>query len=111
MKTLIKYATAVTLTGALAVAMATLSQARHGRNAAVIGGFAAGAVAGAAIASANNGYYDDNGYYYADPGYGYAYEPAPVYVEPYAAYDYEPAPVYRYGNWHGGRDDSIRSQH
>jgi len=107
MKTLIKYATAMTLTGALAVAMATPSQARHWRNAAVIGGFAAGAVAGAAIA--NSGYYD-HGYYYADPGYGYAYEPEPVYVEPYAAYDYEPAPVYRYRSWNGGRDDSIRSQ-
>ena len=110
MKTLIKYATAVTLTGALAVVMATPSQARHGRNAAVIGGFAAGAVAGAAIANANSGYYyDDNGYY-ADPGYGYTYEPEPVYVEPYAAYYYEPAPVYRYRSWNGGRDDSIRSQ-
>jgi hypothetical protein len=110
MRNMIKYATAVTLTGALAVAMATPSQARHGRNAAVIGGFAAGAVAGAAIA--NSGYYYDNGYYYADPGYdyGYAYEPAPVYVEPYDAYAYEPAPVYRYRNWNRGRDDSIQSQ-
>ena len=34
MKTFIKYAVAATLAGALALAVATPSQARHGRNAA-----------------------------------------------------------------------------
>jgi len=102
MKTILKYATAVTLTGALALAAATPSEARNGRNAALIGGLAAGAVVGAAVANSyNNGYY--NGYYgsgygyYAepgyvyDPGYGpdYAYEP--VYVDPAPRY-------YRYRN-------------
>ena len=110
MRMIIKYAAAAALTGALAVAMVAPSQARHGRNAAAIGGFAAVAVIGAVIANANNGYYYDDYGYYADPGFGYAYEPEPVYVEPYAAYDYEPAPVYRYRSWNGGRDDSIRSQ-
>jgi hypothetical protein len=66
MRTIIKYATAAALTGALAVAMATPSQARHGRNAAAIGGFAAGAVVGAAAANAAYGPYYDYG-----PGYAY----------------------------------------
>lgn len=88
MKTMIKYAAAATLAGALAVGMATPSQARHGRNAAAIGGFAAGALIGAAAASAANSSYYEPGYYYA-PG-PYAYEPA---YEP--AYVYEPAPSYR----------------
>ena len=66
MRTMTKYAAALTLVGALALVAATPSQARHGRNAAAIGGFAAGALIGAAAANANNGYY-----YYA-PGYGYA---------------------------------------
>jgi hypothetical protein len=37
MKTIAKYATAMALTGALAVAAASPSEARHGRNAAAIG--------------------------------------------------------------------------
>ncbi|MFZ2092443.1 MAG: hypothetical protein WAU99_11975, partial [Pseudolabrys sp.] len=70
MKRIFKYTTAVALTGALALAAASPSQARNGRNAAAIG-FGVGAVAVAAIASSayNNGYYG----YYGDPGY--AYEP------------------------------------
>ena len=69
MNTIFKYATAAALTGALALAAATPSEARYGRNAAAIG-FGVGAVAGAAIASSayNNAYYG----YYGDPGYGYA---------------------------------------
>ena len=69
MKTIIKYAATVALTGALALAAAAPSEARNGRNAAAIG-FGVGAVAGAAIASSayNNGYYADPGYAYA-PGY------------------------------------------
>jgi hypothetical protein len=97
MKTIFKYAAAVALTGALAVAAATPSEARHGRNAAAGIGFVAGALVGAAVV--NNGYYGGAGYgyapgYYAEPGYayeepgyaGYAYEAAPVYVEPAPTY-------------------------
>jgi hypothetical protein len=96
MKTWIKYTAAVALTGAMAVAAATSSEARGGRNAAAIG-FGVGAVAGAAIASSayNGGYYG----YYGEPAYayapGYAYEPYGYAYEPYG-YAYEPAPSYRY---------------
>jgi hypothetical protein len=99
MKTILKYAAAVALTGALAVAMATPGEARNGRNAAAAIGFGAGALVGAAVAGAayNNGYGPGYGYapgYYAEPGYayeepgyaGYAYEAAPVYVEPVPTY-------------------------
>jgi hypothetical protein len=100
MKTIFKFAVAAGLAGALALTAVTPSQARHwhGRGAA-IGGFAAGALIGAAVAGSayNNGYYGPGyGYapgYYAEPGYAYddsyAYEPSPVYVEP--------APQYYYG--------------
>lgn len=110
MKTIFKYASAVALTGALALAAGTPSEARNGRNAAAIG-FGVGAVAGAAIASSayNNGYYGDPGYAYAySPGYAYdsygydtyAYEPAPVY-----GYTYAPAYGYtRYGYENYWRD-------
>jgi hypothetical protein len=95
MKTILKYAAAIALTGALALAAATPSEARGGRNAAAIVGFGAGALLGAAIVgSANQGYYGPGyGYGYAPgyaPGYyadqGYAYEPAPVYVAPRRVY-------------------------
>ena len=68
MKTLMKYTAAMALTGALALAAATPSEARNGRNAAAIG-FGVGAVAGAAIAGSayNGGYYG-----YSEPGYAYA---------------------------------------
>ena len=119
MKRFIKYTAAAALTGALALAAATPSEARNGRNAAAIG-FGVGAVAGAAIASSayNGGYY---GYgYYDEPAYayspGYAYE-APGYAyEPYGydGYAYEPAPRYRYyRNWsdeHRTNNFSIDSQ-
>ena len=83
-----KFAIAAALVGVTALASASPSEARNGRNAAAIGGFAAGAAVGAAVASsANNGYYG-SGYY--EPGY--AYEPA--YVDD-GYYAYEPAPVYR----------------
>jgi hypothetical protein len=92
MKTIVKYAAAVALTGALAVAMATPGEARNGRNAAAAIGFGAGALVGAAIAGSayNNGYYGP-GYAYAEPDYayaepGYAYEAAPVYLEPAPTY-------------------------
>ena len=101
MKTFIKYAAAATLAGALAVAMVTPSQARHGRNAALIGGFAAGALIGAAASNGGYGYYGP-GYY--GPGYyepGYAYAPGYGYEDSYA---YAPAPAY-YGpapRYYGG---------
>ena len=98
MKTLLKFAAAATLTSAIALAAVTPSEARGGRTAAAVGiGIGAGVLAGAAIASANNGYYYNNGYY-AEPGYaygaygpgydGYAYEAAPVYVDPAPTYYY-----------------------
>lgn len=95
MNTFFKYAAAVALTGALALAAVTPSEARGGRNAAAAIGFGAGALLGAAIVGSNNAYYGGPGYYYGPsygyaPGYyaepGYAYEPAPVYVVPRRAY-------------------------
>ena len=88
MKTVFKFVAAAALTGALALAAVTPSEARGGRNAAAIGGFAAGALVGAAVAgSYNNGYYGPSyGYapgYYAEP---YAYEAEPVYVAPRRVY-------------------------
>ena len=112
MKALIKYTAAVALTGAIALAAATPSEARNGRNAAAIG-FGVGAIAGAAIASSayNGGYY----------GYGYYDEPAYVYSPGYAydsygydGYAYAPAPRYRYHQrWqdeHRTNNFSINSQ-
>jgi hypothetical protein len=99
MRTFIKYAGAVTLAGALALAAATPSQARwHGGGAAIAGGFVAGALVGAAVA--NNGYYGP-GYY--GPGY---YAPGPY----YDSYAYAPGPVYAapptYGRcWHSTDSD------
>jgi hypothetical protein len=87
MNTFAKYATAAAVAGALAVPMATPSMAEHGRNAAAAIGFGAGALVGAAAASAaapQYGYYEP-GYAYAP---GYAYEPGPA-VDAYA---YAPAP-------------------
>jgi hypothetical protein len=69
MTTLMKYAVAAALTGAMALAAASPSEARGGRNAA------------AAASSYNNGYYGQRGYYGEGYGYDdYAYEPAPAYV-------------------------------
>jgi hypothetical protein len=88
MRTALKYAAALTVTGALALAAATPSQARwhHGwhNGGAAAAGFAAGALIGAAAASANSGYYYGPGYY--------AYEPGPAYY----------GPSYRYYNPNGG---------
>jgi hypothetical protein len=105
MKALLKYAVTASLAGALALATMSPSEARGGRNAAVIGGFAAGALVGAAVAGSayNNGYYGPAyGYGYA-PGYyaepGYAYEPAPVYVEPAPTYYYSGRSYYNRGDF------------
>ena len=93
MNTFAKLATAAAVAGALAVPMATPSQAawhHHGdRGTAAAIGFGAGALVGAAAANAayGPGYYD-NGYGYDS----YAYDPAPAYAAPaYRAYDYAPA--------------------
>lgn len=120
MKTITKYAAAaVALTGVLAVAAATPSEARNGRVAAAAVGFGAGALVGAAAANAANaGYYYGPGYYrsgyygsgYAyEPGYaGYAYAPASGYAETDGSYAYDSVPAY--GNWSGPVDMSIESQ-
>ena len=106
MRTIVKYATVMALTGMLALAAASPSEARNGRNAAAAIGFGVGAVAGAAIASSayNGGYYG----YYGDPGYGYAY--APGYA--YDSYAYEPgyayvAPSYDYYTAGTGRVSTV----
>lgn len=110
MTSVLKYAAVITLAGATALATATPSEARRGRNAAVIGGIAAGVLLGAAAANANRGYYDAPGYYY-EPGYAYEpvyeYPAPPVYVPgPY----YDPAPRYYYrrgGSGCGGSPGSV----
>jgi len=92
---------AIALAGALMSSTALPSQAENGRNAAAAIGFGAGALVGAAAASAAYGpHYSYYGPSYAyGPGYayepGYAYRPAPTYVEPAPTYVYtQPAPVY-----------------
>jgi hypothetical protein len=80
MKTFLKITGAVALTGVIALAAASPSEARSGRNAAAAVGFGAGALVGAAAASSYN-----NDYYY---GEGYAYEPAAVYGGRGPAYYY-----------------------
>jgi hypothetical protein len=76
MESILKYTAAATLAGALALAAATSSEARNGRNTAAAIGFGAGALVGAAVVG--NGYYGPR--YYSEPGY--TYESEPVYVEP-----------------------------
>ena len=91
MNTIVKYAAAATLAGALALAFAMPSQARDGRNAAAAIGFGAGALVGAAAAGGayNNGYYGDA--YAYEPGY--AYQPGYVYdADP--GYVYDSGPTY-----------------
>jgi hypothetical protein len=108
-----KFAAAATLAGALVAGAAMPVQAAEGRNTAAAIGFGAGALAGYAIANANNNYYYGPGYAYSPgyayaprhtyaPGYAYAPAPGPVYVEPgYGAYAYAPAPRYRNYNCAG----------
>jgi hypothetical protein len=92
--------TAAALTGALVMSAATPGYAAHGRNAAAAIGFGAGALVGAAAASAaNNGPYYDDGY-----APGYAYDAGYV-DEPAYAYDPAPEVAYTAGvGWdHGGQ--------
>jgi hypothetical protein len=91
MRTITKYAAALTMTTALAVAAATPSEARNGRNAAAAIGFGAGALFGLAAANAANNAYYGPGYYY-EPGY--AYQPGYAYGPAYESYGYSPAPYY-----------------
>lgn len=115
MNTIVKYAAAATLTGALALASAMPSQARDGRNAAAAIGFGAGTLVGAAASSAayNNGYYYGGDYAYES---GYVYAPGPTYVVPDDSYVYGPAPSYQYyypNRWqdeHSTNNLSISSQ-
>jgi hypothetical protein len=106
MKTILKYAAAATMVGALALAAATPSEARGGRNAAAAIGFGAGALIGAAVVGSayNNGYYGP-GYGYAP---GYAYGPGYGYDADYA---YEPvyAPTPRYQYRYRGGSNCIQS--
>ncbi len=105
MNKVLKYAAAATLTGALAIAAATPSHARHGWNGAAIGS-GAGALVGAAAANAAY----NNGYYYG-PDYGYAYEPAPVYGGPYVyGYSYDDYYPNRWQDTHSTNNFSIDSQ-
>ncbi len=88
MNKFVKFAVAATMTGAFALAVASPSEARDGRNTAAAIGFGAGALVGAAAASsANRGYYYEPGYAYEPT---YAYEPSYAYEPVYAA----PAPRY-----------------
>ena len=82
------------MVSALAIAAATPSDARSGRNAAIaagVGGFAVGAVVGAAAANSSYGYYG--------PGYGSsAYYGGPAYSYGYDSYAYAPRPSYYNGD-------------
>lgn len=88
MRMILKQAGAAALAGVVVIAMSAPSEARHGRNAAIIGGLAAGAIVGAAVAGAG-GYYG--------PGYGPAYYEPGYAVEPGYVYEYAPA-YHRYDN-------------
>ena len=114
MKTLSKYAVAAALTGALALAAATPSQARwyghggwHNGGAAAAIGFGAGALVGAAVAG---GAYP--GYYGYDDGAGYAYAPGPYESYGDNSYAYAPGPdsyAYAPGRYSGYRSHQGRS--
>jgi len=85
------------LAGAMAIGSVTASEARSGRNAAIVGGLIAGAVIGAAAANANAGYYSG--------AYGYdSYAYSPGYSVGYDSYAYQPAyaaPVYTPPSYYG----------
>jgi hypothetical protein len=114
MKTLSKYAVAAALTGALALAAATPSQARwyghggwHNGGAAAAIGFGAGALVGAAVAG---GAYP--GYYGYDDGAGYAYALGPYASYGDNSYAYAPGPdsyAYAPGRYTGYRSHQGRS--
>ncbi len=72
MRTILKYAAGLTLTGALALAMAMPGQAHERRHTEA----AVGSDTGARAMNANRGSYAPGIY---DPNNAYAYEPAPYY--------------------------------
>ena len=93
-------AAALALAGVLAISATTPSSA-DSRWGYAAGGFAAGAIVGAAAANANAGYYYGPGYAYSPYAYqgyayapsayeGYAYAPAPSYNPGYYSYNYAP---------------------
>lgn len=100
---LAKPAVVLGLASAVALAMATPSEARSGRNAAAIGAGVAGFAIGAAVgsAAANRGYYNEPYAYYREPAPVYYGEPA--YVDSYA---YAPAPTYSPAPRYYGGDPS-----
>jgi hypothetical protein len=108
MRLLGKTALVTGVAAAMALGSMTASEARNGRNAALAGGFIAGAAIGAAAANANSGYYGRgygyDSYAYA-PGYGYdSYAAAPgygYYDAPARAYTGDPAynPNYGYSGY------------
>jgi hypothetical protein len=107
MHNIAKYTAMAALAGVTAVALASPSQARHGRNAAAIGGFVAGAAIGAAVAN-NNGYYAEGpAYYYNEPSY--AYEPGPAYYSGPTYYNYHSSRD-SYGRRSGSCDPSLGNQ-
>ena len=88
MNMIVKSVAVLGVTGAMALAAMTPSEARSGRTWAAAGvGFAAGAMVGAAAANANRGYYYDD--------YGYAQARGPVYYDTAPAHTYS-APAYGY---------------
>lgn len=104
MNRFVKPALVIGFASAVALATATPSEARSGRNAAAIGagiaGFAVGTALGAAAAS-NSGYYGLSYGYYQEPAYGYYREPAYGYYgtpsyEGYSGYAYAPGPTRYY---------------
>lgn len=93
MKQMTKYATIASVAGALALGMAAPSHADNGRNTAAAIGFGAGALTGAAVATAatHDPYgprYEYRAGYAHGPAYGYAEEP--VHTAGYRAYAYAP---------------------
>ncbi len=88
MNMFVKSVAVLGVTGAMALAAMSPSEARSGRTWAAAGvGFAAGAMVGAAAANANRGYYYDD--------YGYAHARGPVYYDTAPSYTYS-APAYGY---------------
>jgi hypothetical protein len=116
MNRITKPVVALGLAGAVALAMATPSEARSGRNAAAIGAGVAGFAVGAAIgsAAASNRYYGPYGY--GPYGYydGYAYAPGPVYSGPTYYYGGDPSSYYapytsNWGyRWENSRERQLR---
>jgi ABC-type transport system substrate-binding protein len=82
---------------AFVLAMPTAAEARGGRYAAgVFGGFAAGALIGAAI---GGGFWGPHPYYYGYPAPYYYYPAGPYYYRQYGYYDCYPHVVWTGRRW------------